>query len=370
VPTWGAITYELNKTLQTLQRQGVQPDPLAPSPHDLIRRKYLRELAEHTQRPVIVYASSWLEGRPVADPSLVSVHSRDMMGFMEAVHSIPKGPLDLMLHSPGGSADAAEAIMSYLRSEGFGPIRALIPISAMSAATMMALCCDEILMGRHSQLGPIDPQFTIMTPDGARSAPAQAILDQFENAKTECGANSAALAAWLPILRSYGPGLISQCLSAQIAAEDMVSAAMTKHMFAGYGDNQLAETKAKEIANWFNDHKKHKSHGKPLRYEEVNAKGVNVQALEDEDELQDRVLSAWHAVQISLSAVAVNKIVESSNADSKSGCWMISGSPGVQLVVNPQPSSPNPSPPMVGRTNQRPPINQGSNRAQRRGKGK
>jgi len=370
VPTWGAINYELTKTLDTLRKRGVQPDPLSPSPYDLIRRKYLRELASHTGRPVIVYASGWMEGRPVNDPSQVTVHSRDMMGFMEAVHSIPKGPLDLMLHSPGGSADAAEAIMSYLRSEGFGPIRALIPISAMSAATMMALCCDEILMGRHSQLGPIDPQFTIPTPDGPRSAPAQAILDQFEKAKAECAANSASLAAWLPILRSYGPGLISQCLSAQTAAEDMVSVGMTKYMFAGSGDDQKAEAKAKEIAAWFNDHKMHRSHGKPLRYEDVEAKGVKVTALEDGQELQDRVLSAWHAVQISLSGVAVNKIVESSKADGKSGCWLISGSPGVQLMVNPQPTNPNPALPMGVRGNQRPPLNQGQNRAQRRAKGK
>ena len=276
-----------------------------------------------------------------------------------------------MLHSPGGSADAAEAIMSYLRSEGFGPIRALIPISAMSAATMMALCCDEILMGRHSQLGPIDPQFTISTPDGPRSAPAQAILDQFENAKAELGTNPGALAAWLPILRNYGPGLISQCLSAQTAAEDMVSAAMTNYMFAGSGDEKKAEEKAKEIAAWFNDHKSHKSHGKPLRYEAVKAKEVDVKSLEDEQELQDRVLSAWHGVQISLSAVAVNKIVESSNADAKSGCWILSGSPGVQVLLNPHPNNPNPSLPTAGRGNQRPPLNPGgTNRAQRRAKGK
>ena len=241
----------------------------------------------------------------------------------------------------------------------------------MSAATMMALCCDEILMGRHSQLGPIDPQFTITTPDGPRSAPAQAILDQFEIAKAELGTNAAGLAAWLPILRNYGPGLISQCLSAQVAAEEMVSAAMTKYMFAGSSDDEKAEEKAKEIAAWFNDHKSHKSHGKPLRYETVKDKKVNVKSLEDEQELQDRVLSAWHGVQLSLSAVAVNKIIESSKADGKSGCWILSGSPGLQVRLNPQPNNANPSLPTGRQGNQRPPLNPGGpNRAQRRGKGK
>lgn len=366
MPTWGAITYELNKTINALQKAGAQPDPLAPSPYDNLRRKYLKELAAYTGRPVIVYASGWMEGRP-ADPAHVSVYGRDVMGFMEAVHGLDKGPLDLMLHSPGGDANAAEMIMSYLRSEGFGPIRGIIPVSAMSAATMMALCCDEILMGRHSQLGPIDPQFTITTPEGPRSAPAQAILDQFENAKAECASNQAALAAWLPILRSYGPGLLSQCLSAQEAAEDMVSKAMTQYMFAG----EDAEPTIREIAGWFNDHKMHRSHGKPLRIEEVAEKKVKVSALEDEQGLQDAVLSAWHGVQLSLSQVAVNKIVESSEADGKSGCWILSGSPGVQLLVNPQP--PRSIQPPAGGQGPRLPgggSNSGGSRADRRGKGK
>jgi len=102
----------------------------------------------------------------------------------------------------GGDADAAKAIMRYLRDVGFDPIRSVIPIAAMSAATMMALRCDKILMGHHSQLGPIDPQFTLMTPGGPRTAPAQAILDQFDLANQECASSPQVLAACLPILRS------------------------------------------------------------------------------------------------------------------------------------------------------------------------
>jgi hypothetical protein len=358
VPAWGAINYELSKLMLKQQKSGIAPDPLSPSPFDVIRRKYLKEMADFTGRPVIVYASGWLEGRPIGDPSHVSVNTRDLMGFMEAVHGLPKGPLDLMLHSPGGDANAAEAIMDYLRAEGFGPIRAIVPICAMSAATMMALCCDEVVMGRHSQIGPIDPQFTLATPDGPRSAPAQAILDQFELAKTECAANQSNLAAWMPILRSYMPGLISQCLSAQKAAEGMVSSAMTKYMFSGDPD---ASAKAISAAEWFNDHKTHLSHGKPLQYDDVVAKGVKVSRLEDDQEFQDKVLSAWHGVQISLSKVAVNKLIENNIADGQAGTWLLSSSPGIMLFNAPTP--PGPTPQAIGT---RTPPKQGPNRAARR----
>jgi hypothetical protein len=277
------------------------------------------------------------------------------MGFMECVKGLPRGPLDLIIHSPGGDGDAARAIMKYLRAEGFDDIRAMVPVAAMSAGTMMALSCNEIYMGHHSQLGPIDPQFTLATPDGPRSSPAQAILDQFERAKTECAANPSVLNAWLPILRSYGPGLLSQCKSAQDLAESMVAEAMTEHMFNGQPD---AEPKSKAIAEWFNDHKTHLSHGRPLAYEDVVAQGVRVTLFEDDRVFQDKVLSAWHGVQHTLTSVAVNKIIE--NHEGKA--WIVQGSPGL-VMLGPQPGG---SPTIPGRPPTAPQPLPGGNRAARR----
>ena len=118
-------------------------------------------------------------------PADLQISLQDIAGFMEAVSNVEEKQLDLIIHSPGGSAEAAESIVTYLRKR-FDHIRIFIPIAAMSAATMVALSANEIVMGQHSQLGPIDPQFSIQTPEGTRSAPAQAILKQFELAKKEC----------------------------------------------------------------------------------------------------------------------------------------------------------------------------------------
>lgn len=339
MPTWGVIGQELKELSRQQTSVGGQRDPYAPSPQDIIRRKYLTELANYTGHPVIVYASGWLEGRPVSDISLISVATRDQMGFMEATHDLPPGPLDLILHSPGGDPNAAKAIMEYLRDRGFGPIRAFVPILAMSAATMMALSCDEIYLARHSQLGPIDPQFTIQTPEGIRSAPAQSILDQFDQAKKECAAEPQSLSAWLPILRSYAPGLLSQCLIAQEAAQEMVAAAMKRYMFKDCSAKEAKE-KATKIATWFNDHKTHRSHGRPLRFDDVKQQGVKVSLLENDNELQDKVLSAWHGIQLSLAQVAVNKIIE----NNKGQAWILSGSPGMQIMVGPSPQQTSPIP--------------------------
>ena len=320
---------------------------------DLVRRKYIGELAAHTGRPLIAYASGWMEGRQVPDPSLISVTSRDVMGFMECVHGLPRGPLDLILHSPGGDANAAEAIMDYLRKVGFDPIRAIVPLAAMSAATMVALGCDEILMGRHSQLGPIDPQFSLQTPDGPRGAPAQAILDQFDLAKQQCGTNPQSLAAWLPILRAYGPGLLSQCLNAQKNAEQLVSGSLQTHMLKALPDGERS-VKADEIAAWFNDHNRHLSHGRPLRYDEIREKGVAVHLLEDDSEMQDKALSAWHGISLTLSQVPVHKLIENSNEKT-----FLTQAPQMQFVMEPASGAPvQPSAPPVS--------SGGPNRAKRR----
>ena len=120
----------------------------------------------------------------------------------------------------------------------------------MSAATMLALSCNEIVMGRHSQLGSIDPQFVINTPEGSRSAPAQAVLDQFDLAKGECR-DPNNLPAWMPILRTYAPGLLAQCQDQRALAERMVATWLKDYMFAGQPD---AKEKATRIAAWFADY--------------------------------------------------------------------------------------------------------------------
>ena len=113
---------------------------------------------------------------------------------MEVCHGMERDQLDLILHSPGGSAEAAESIISYLRQH-FSTMRVFVLQFAMSAATMTACAADQIVLGKHSFLGPTDPQVMLQTDLGARAVPAQAILDQFDRAQREC-VDPAKLSAW------------------------------------------------------------------------------------------------------------------------------------------------------------------------------
>ncbi len=264
-----------------------------------------------------------------------------MSGFMETCSNITdERTLDLYLHSPGGIPDAVEQICAYLRTQ-FDHIRAIIPLNAMSAATMVALSADEILMGTHSQLGPIDPQLTISMPEGGRTASAQAIKDQFDEAVEQCK-DPSKLNAWLPILRSYAPALLTRCDHATKRAERIVADALRDHMFAG---NEDAAEKADAAAKWFGNAEEFLSHGRPVRREEAREHGVDVKDLEDDSELQDAVLSVHHAALISLGALPIAKLIE----NHKERTWVIMGMQQVAIPMSMGPFGPPGAPPLVPR---------------------
>jgi len=298
VSTWGDQLKELGEIKK-------MPLPEGLSEFDILRRRYLTALADRTGRAVIVYATAYLEPRPTLDSQALSVHLGDIQGFMEAVSNVKEREVDLFLHSPGGSAEAAESLVEYLRTR-FVDIRVIVPVAAMSAATMIALGADEIVMGAHSQLGPIDPQFTISTPEGPRSAPAQAILDQFELAKQQC-ADPKNIAAWLPILRSYSPGLIAQCTHQRELGESFVARWLERYMFKSDPDSV---SKAKAAAAWFADFNEFKSHGRRVSREDARRLGLRVLDLEADGELQDAMLSVYHAIHHTFTGTGAAKIIE------------------------------------------------------------
>ncbi len=297
MPTWG----ELIPELQAASAQ------YGASAFDVVRRKYLTALTAHTGRNSILYATKWTQPGG-ADPGLISISLEDVQGLMEVVHKLDgKQGLDLILHSPGGSPDAAEALVHYLRSK-FNDIRVIVPQAAMSAATMLACAANRIVMGKHSSLGPIDPQFLLSGQGGTMAHPAQAILDQFDFAKEECK-NPQLLGAWMPILPQYGPSLLVQCMNALDLAEGLVAEWLRTWMFAPLGRRKAAR-KALAVARRLSDHTKFKSHGRPIHRDAAKEMGLVVDDLEADQVLQDLVLTVYHATTHTFTATAAVKIIE------------------------------------------------------------
>ena len=297
MPIWSQILGELKQTAQ--DSDGI-PN------FDLVRRRYLARLHRHTGRNVILYASGWLQ-KSTAHPSSVSVVPEDLQGFMEVSHGLSgnDSPLDLVIHSPGGSIEAAEAIVGYLRDR-FSDIRIIVPNLAMSAATMIACAGNVVVMGSHSRLGPTDPQHLLSTPMGERAVAAHDVLRQFDQARGEC-ANSAVLPAWLPMLSQYGPDLLARCENSIKLANSLVELWLSTYMFAGEPN---ADGDAKHIADWLGTRGNHNSHGRMLARESLTKKGLKIEPLEADGTLQDLALSVFHATTHTFSGTPATKIME------------------------------------------------------------
>ena len=297
MPAWSEILKELEQTKVNNREHLIE--------YDAVRREYLYKLHKHSRRNTILYASAWLQGGDFG--AAHSIHDEDLHALMEVIQGL-KGPnLDLILHSPGGSPETAEAIVSYLRTR-FSHIRVIVPQLAMSAATMIACAADEIVLGKHSFLGPTDPQIVLATNLGVRLIPAQAVLDQFDRAQREC-ADPAKLAAWLPMLSQYGPDLLERCEKSLAMSKNLVGKWLKMYMFKKDSAEKGA-TKAKEISEWLADHQHFKSHARHISREELERKELTVLRLEKDDVLQDLSLSVFHATTHMFVGTPTVKIVE------------------------------------------------------------
>ena len=76
--------------------------------------------------------------------------------------------------------------------------------------------------------------------------------------------------------------------------------------------------KAKRIAKKLNDHALHKSHGRMLSRSTIKDFGLRVHDLEDDQDLQDAVLSVFHAVTHSFNGTNAAKIIENHQGNA----WM------------------------------------------------
>ncbi|MBO7445652.1 MAG: ATP-dependent Clp protease proteolytic subunit [Bacteroidales bacterium] len=277
---------------------------------DEVRRKYIRELSEYTHRDTIIYITAYATNKMVHLPSqAVSVMVDDVQGFMTTLKGLKNDKLDIIIHSPGGSVEAAEQIVNYLRSK-YSHIRAIIPHSAMSAATMIACACDEIIMGKHSAIGPIDPQITFPTPTGYFTAPAQSLLSEFEQAKKEVIANPNVAPIWISKLRNLPHGILDICKNTTQLSIDKVTLWLQSYMFK---DEDNGAKLATEIAEWLGTASNHLTHGRPIPYNMAKKKGLRIVELEEDQDLQEKVLSVFHSSLVTIDVTNCVKIIENQN---------------------------------------------------------
>jgi ATP-dependent protease ClpP protease subunit len=279
---------------------------------DGVRRDKMKAISEHTKRPLIVYAVDFLnEGKVQVIGSGVNLDWSDKEGFLEAIQDIEEDSVDVLLHSPGGLAEAADSIVDIVRGK-FKHVRFIVPNIAKSAATMLALSGNEILMDIASELGPIDPQFTFRKGDGTVvTAPAQAIIDQFETAQERIANDPKILAPWLPILQQYGPSLYQQAQNAIQLSKDLVKEWLTKYMLK---DDPRKGRKASNIARYLSNHNNFKSHAKRIGLQELREveplKPIRALDMSEDLTFQNKIWGLYYAISLTFGMTGAYKLFE------------------------------------------------------------
>lgn len=290
--TWTKVLGEINA-------RGLAGDPAA---FDTVRLQKLQAVANATGRPCVVYAVACTLPNKIVPPQTLQMDFSDKLAFHDVTEHLSGDAVDVLLHSPGGLAEAAEAIVEILRTR-FTHVRFIVPTFAKSAATMLALSGDEVLMSDQAELGPTDPQ--MITASGV--SPAQAVIDQFEKARADIAEKPAGLPAWAPILAQMGPSLLQQCQNALDLSRDLVKKWLTNYMFKGADD---AEARAENIAAYLANHNNFKSHARGVRLPLLQELGVVASPFPAE--LINPIWELYCAIDITLGNSNAVRLIENS----------------------------------------------------------
>jgi len=289
----------LNEILLEIQQLTAEQRPNA---IDVVRKSKIANLHNYTKRNTICYYSGWLsvEGKQV--PNL-SIDDMDKNGFMNAIEGLDCSlGLDLILHTPGGSITAAESLVYYLRQKFQSDIRVIIPQMAMSAGTMIACSAKEIVMGHQSCIGPFDPF--------VNGVSAFAVFEEFQRASEEIQSKPHTTPLWQTMLQKYPPAFLEQCEKAIELATTIVPSWLKESMLSDL-EPDLQTRHIESIMENLNNPGKTKEHSRHIHCDKAQELGLKVTKLEEDQILQEHVLSLHHAYMATFLNTNTAKIIES-----------------------------------------------------------
>ena len=243
----------------------------------------------------------------------------DIDGFTDLVQSIrgKSKSVDVLLHSPGGQPDATERIVHILRND-FEEVHFIVPHSAYSAATMLALSGDSITLHPSATLGPIDPQIN--------GTPARSIKRGFDKVKEIIKTEGPeALPAYIPLIEKYSLDLLEICEDSEKLSKELVSNWITDFMLKGKEKHQ---GQVKDSVEYFSDYDTHLLHSRPLVINKLKKFDLNI--YQSEDPLTELIWEAYVHINGFFGLTAFVKLYENRYGVS----W---GTQFQQMVIQPPP---------------------------------
>jgi Serine dehydrogenase proteinase len=243
----------------------------------------------------------------------------------------------LIIQSPGGDGHAAEKALQIYRGAFPDGFYVVIPQSAKSAATMISLGADSIVMGDSSELGPIDPQVQVPLPSGqVQLVPARAYLTAIETIRDRVRVDPTSIPVYYPILQQVKPEMIAMCADLLKFSEDFAKRWLPMGAMKGRTTPEIEATVRQLVAGG-----RFGLHGSVINH--IDAKETLHLDVDYWPTTDDRWRILWEyylrTIPLFLSNPANAKLFESTET---------STAMAVQLIQMPNPGHPQPAGPPRG----------------------
>jgi hypothetical protein len=225
-------------------------------------QKILRQIEGKLGEPFITYWNS-------PDGSICSTDISGLFGILRSLGKVRR--LSLFIKSDGGSVEASLRLVHLLR-QFVDRLTALVPLECASAATMLALGADRILMGPLAQLSAIDTSLTHdLSPIDRDNNRVRVSQDELQRVvrlwQREAGKDAS---------NPY-QSLFTYVHPLVIGAVDRSSALSTKLCVEILSYHLKDRKKAQRISNVLNS--EYPSHGYPITLREARRIGLKAEAL-------------------------------------------------------------------------------------------
>lgn len=192
------------------------------------------------------------------------------------VNSDTSNGITLLLDAPGGDGLAAERIIQLCRKYSKKDFETIVPARAKSAATMVCLGSDRILMGATSELGPIDPQIPMKVGDIYQWVAAYHVIKTYDDLmKSAVGLKSGHIEPYLQQLSQFNATQIQMLRAATNLSESIAISSLKRGML-----KNESEAAIKRRIKCFTDPNITLSHGRALSIEHLGQCGLNIEEID------------------------------------------------------------------------------------------
>jgi len=200
--------------------------------HDT-RKEHFVELERALSRPVVSYFTSFRYPVSIED-SDADLLERVLQGLDLS------GGCALFVSSPGGDSLASERIINICRTySGTGEYWAIVPGKAKSAATMICLGASRILMDPTAELGPIDPQLTMLKDGMPQRFSAVNVVESYDDLFTRAVRETGNLEPYMQQLANYDEREIKEFRAAIALSEDIAVRTLATGMMKGMPEGEI-----------------------------------------------------------------------------------------------------------------------------------